>query len=95
MIAEGSVINTIIIRRRIQEIENIEPSRSKILLELQQCLKLYSNDKIILIKEGKIYKHYETCDISKCSCLSIDFLVEGYLVESDEILNQVRNCIIF
>ena len=50
---EGSVINTIVIRKRTQEIEeemeNFKPSLLKILFELKQC----SNDKVTIFKEGK------------------------------------------
>ena len=58
----GAVINAIVIRKRIREIEenieNFDASLAKILLQLKECLKLHSNRKMCIHENRRLYKHY-------------------------------------
>lgn len=91
----GSFINTLVIRKRIQDLEreldDLPEQQYEFTLKLMvRVLKLYANDKVRFFKDGRFHKHYDSCDIINCSCHNIDYLVEHYLVQSSLILDTIQ-----
>ena len=97
----GSLINSIAINTRIEEIKSsLQKHKTREKVEFLKILLFLSTPKIAFHNNGCFEKHYHICapnlssrstlgSNDNCTCMQIDFIVEHLMIESDKLLKHL------